>query len=69
MMKELENLSCEERLRELELCSWEKRRSKVFFIAVYKHLKESCKEDGARFFLTVLISKARSNRNKLGDAM
>jgi len=64
MMKDLENLSCEETLRGLELCSWEEAQG-FFFIAVYKHMKESCKEVGARLFSAMLNNKAGSNRNKL----
>jgi len=67
MIRELEHLSCEERLRELVLFSLEKRRLQGDLTAAFQYLKGAYTKDEDRLFSRSCCDRTRGNGFKLKE--
>ena len=65
MIRRLEHLLYEDRLRELGLFSLEKRRLRGDLIAAFQDLKGAYKQEGSKLFERVDNSRTRENGLKL----
>ncbi|PKU38782.1 hypothetical protein llap_10915 [Limosa lapponica baueri] len=67
MIRRLEHLSCEERLRELGLFSLEKRRLWEDLIAAFQYLKGAYRRDREGLFMSECSDRTRGNSLKLKE--
>ncbi|KAK4824794.1 hypothetical protein QYF61_019462 [Mycteria americana] len=61
IIRGLERVSCEEKLRELGLFSLEKRRLRGDFVAACQHIKVAYKKDGEKLFTRACSGRTRDN--------
>jgi len=67
MIRGLEHLSYEDRLRELDLISLEKRRLRRDLIVAFQYLKGAYEKDGERLFSRACCDRTRGNGLKLKE--
>ena len=67
MIRGLDHLPCEDRLRELGLFSLEKRRLWGGLIVAFQHLKRDYKQEGNQLFTWVDSDRIRGNGFKLRE--
>ncbi|KAK4831199.1 hypothetical protein QYF61_016036 [Mycteria americana] len=67
MVRGVEHFSCEERLRELDLFSLEKRRLRGDLIVTFLYLKGAYKKSGERLFTRACSDRTRDNSFKLKE--
>jgi len=67
MIRRLEYLSYEDRLRELGLFSLEKRRLQGDLLAAFQYLKWAYRKDGEGLFTRVCSNRTRENGCKLKE--
>ncbi|KFQ86357.1 hypothetical protein N337_12859, partial [Phoenicopterus ruber ruber] len=67
MIRGMEQLSYEDRLRELGLFSLEKRRLRGNLVAAFQYLKRAYKKDGGKLFSRACCDRTRGNGFKLKE--
>jgi len=67
MIRGLEHLSYDERLRELGLFVLEKRGLRGHLIAAFQYLNGACRKEGDKLFSRVCCNRTRSNGFKLRE--
>ena len=67
MMRSMEHLSYEERLREVGLFSWEKRSLQGDLVAAFQYLKGAYTKDGEGLLTRVCSDRTRGKGCKLKE--